>query len=53
LEQRIEQAKARLLDQSGSLSEIALACGFADQSHFTRVFSRIRGVTPGTCAVSD
>lgn len=29
------------------LAEIALACGFADQSHFTRTFSRIVGMTPG------
>ena len=26
---------------------IALACGFADQSHLTRVFTRIVGVSPG------
>ena len=29
-----------------SLSDIALACGFADQSHFTRVFGRIVGSSP-------
>ncbi|MBA2590335.1 MAG: helix-turn-helix transcriptional regulator, partial [Alphaproteobacteria bacterium] len=26
---------------------IAAACGFADQSHFTRAFSRHTGTTPG------
>ena len=30
-----------------SLSDVAGACGFADQSHFTRVFSRIAGISPG------
>jgi hypothetical protein len=29
-----------------SLSDIALACGFANQSHFTRVFGRIVGSSP-------
>ena len=27
---------------------MALECGFSDQSHFTRVFSRIVGTSPGT-----
>jgi len=31
-----------------SLSEVTLACGFSDQSHFTRVFTRLSGTTPGT-----
>ena len=30
-----------------SLSQIALDCGFADQSHFTRHFSRVFHLTPG------
>ncbi|MGE5104438.1 MAG: helix-turn-helix domain-containing protein [Betaproteobacteria bacterium] len=29
------------------LSEVALACGFANQSHFTRVFSAMAGIAPG------
>jgi AraC-like DNA-binding protein len=29
------------------LTEIGLACGFADQSHFTRVFTQLVGVSPG------
>jgi AraC-like DNA-binding protein len=29
------------------LSVVALTCGFSDQSHFTRVFSRIVGTSPG------
>ncbi len=30
-----------------SLADIALICGFADQSHFTRVFSASTGLPPG------
>jgi AraC family transcriptional regulator len=30
-----------------SLLDVALACGFADQSHLTRVFTRMVGVSPG------
>jgi AraC-like DNA-binding protein len=44
---RVEFAKKRLSDNSLALSEIALSCGFSDQSHFTRVFSAWTGVTPG------
>ena len=44
---RVERAKALLSLGSLELAEIAEACGFADQSHFTRVFSRCEGVTPG------
>ncbi|MGQ4827916.1 helix-turn-helix domain-containing protein [Enterococcus faecalis] len=29
------------------LSDIALMCGFGDQSHFTRVFRQIAGTSPG------
>jgi len=44
---RIEVAKAKLRDSRSSLSEVALVCGFADQSHLTRVFTRIVGISPG------
>jgi len=47
MQHRIEQAKNLLPDRKQSLSEIALACGFADQSHFTRVFTRFAGTSPG------
>jgi AraC family transcriptional regulator len=45
--QRIEAAKHRLADATASLAEIALSCGFADQSHFTATFRRVVGVPPG------
>jgi transcriptional regulator GlxA family with amidase domain len=44
---RIEVAKEKLRDSRLSLLEVALACGFADQSHLTRVFTGMVGVSPG------
>jgi AraC-like DNA-binding protein len=29
--------------------DVALACGFADQSHLTRVFTQLAGISPGAC----
>jgi AraC family transcriptional regulator len=44
---RIAYAR-RLLDGSAAtLAEIAIDCGFADQSHFASAFRRTMGVTPG------
>ena len=43
---RVERAKELIRDSGLPLSEVALACGFSDQSHLTRLFSRIEGVTP-------
>jgi hypothetical protein len=43
---RLERAR-RQLAQGASLANAAFACGFADQSHFTRQFRRAYGVTPG------
>jgi AraC family transcriptional regulator len=44
---RVERAKELLLEGSLNLAEIALACGFVDQSHLSRVFTRYEGHTPG------
>jgi len=44
---RIEAAKRRLIGTKASLADIALACGFADQSHFTSTFRKSVGVSPG------
>jgi AraC family transcriptional regulator len=46
--QRVLRAKLLLRDAKLSLTDVAATCGFADQSHFTRVFSRIVGASPGT-----
>ena len=48
LQVRLDKAKSLLAESSVSISRISLDCGFADQSHFTRVFTRVVGVTPFT-----
>jgi AraC family transcriptional regulator len=48
LHQRIERARSLMRDHQTSLTEVALASGFADQHHLARVFRRITGVTPSS-----
>jgi AraC-like DNA-binding protein len=43
---RIERAKNLLADARLSLTEIALACGYASSSHFATSFRRATGMTP-------
>jgi len=43
---RVDAAKDLLSERQLSLKEIAKVCGFVDQSHFTKVFSREVGNTP-------
>ncbi|MBW8722663.1 MAG: AraC family transcriptional regulator [Polaromonas sp.] len=43
---RIERAQAGML-AGQSLAEVAAACGFADQSHFSRRFKGSVGLSPG------
>lgn len=45
---RIDHAKQLMLNTDTPLCEIALDCGFADQSHLCRVFRRFTGQTPAT-----
>jgi AraC family transcriptional regulator len=47
LEQRVDRARQLLSESALPLAEIAIQCGFADQSHFTRVFSARTGLSPG------
>ena len=44
---RLEKARRLLDDSEAGLSEVAQRTGFADQAHFTRLFKREFGVTPG------
>jgi AraC family transcriptional regulator len=44
---RIHSARLLLAAGARSLADVAVAVGFADQSHFTREFKRVLGVTPG------
>jgi AraC family transcriptional regulator len=43
---RVARAARLLLEGDLPLAEIALACGFTDQSHLTHVFRRYKGETP-------
>jgi AraC family transcriptional regulator len=43
---RLSNAAVRLATTDRPLAEIAMEAGFADQSHFTRLFSRHIGLTP-------
>jgi AraC family transcriptional regulator len=44
---RIQFACQRLSESEAQLADVAAASGFADQSHFTRVFKQVTGLTPG------
>ena len=43
--EKMEQAK-ELMNRGWDLIDIALECGYCDQSHFNRVFKRYSGMTP-------
>src|SRR5690606_27321459 len=44
---RIERAQEMMLTTNHSLCQIALECGMCDQSHLTRLFRQLVGMTPG------
>jgi AraC-like DNA-binding protein len=48
---RVQRAKV-MLQQGARISDVAYATGFSDQSHLTRQFKRVCGVTPGSYARS-
>ncbi|MBB4951963.1 AraC-like DNA-binding protein [Agrobacterium vitis] len=47
LRERIAKARMLLVQTDATIFDIAISCGFSDQSHFTRVFSNVVGTTPG------
>lgn len=47
LKYRVDHAKQLMRTRALSLADVASFCGFADQSHFTRVFTALIGVSPG------
>jgi AraC family transcriptional regulator len=50
---RIERSKSILQRRETTIAEVAATLGFSDQSHFTRTFGRLVGVSPGSFARSD
>ncbi|MBQ9071501.1 MAG: PocR ligand-binding domain-containing protein [Clostridia bacterium] len=43
---RLKRSKKMLENDDSTINEIALACGFSDQSYFSKVFSAKYGMTP-------
>ena len=46
IQRRMDAASERLRDGNTPIAEIASACGYCDQSAFSRVFRRTSGLTP-------
>ena len=43
---RYKMASRLLIESSESISEVSYKCGFSDQSHMTREFKKVAGLTP-------
>ncbi|SFB61537.1 AraC-type DNA-binding protein [Rhizobium sp. NFR07] len=52
LVQRRLQLARRMIADGAALTNAALASGFADQSHMTRLFTRTYGISPGLYAAA-
>jgi AraC family transcriptional regulator len=46
-ERRLEMAKAMLARAGGTLTQIALVCGYSSEANFSRAFRSAVGFTPG------
>jgi AraC family transcriptional regulator len=46
-QRRVKFACDRISNSRDPLAEVALAAGFANQSHFARAFKQVTGMTPG------
>jgi AraC family transcriptional regulator len=49
---RIERSISILQNRDTTIAQVAAGLGFSDQSHFTRIFGRLVGVSPGSFARS-
>jgi AraC family transcriptional regulator len=47
MRRRVERAQGLMLATHAPLSQIAADCGLTDQAHFTRMFRRFVGESPG------
>lgn len=47
MRKRVERARDMLLTGGLGLADVAIVCGFVDQSHFSRVFAKFHGLSPG------
>ena len=43
---RVEESKRLLSNTEYSIIDIAVACGFDDQSYFSKVFKKYTGMSP-------
>lgn len=50
---RVDRAKDLLRDPSLRLGDVAMACGYASQSHFSTAFKAATGLAPGRYRQSD
>jgi AraC family transcriptional regulator len=46
MQQRVELSKQLLKQKEGTINDVAIACGFANPSHFAKCFRRYTGVSP-------
>lgn len=46
-DRRLERSRSLLADGQLEIAELALACGFSSQSHFTAAFTKAVGLSPG------
>jgi AraC family transcriptional regulator len=48
MRRRVQRAQGLMLTTAAPLGQIALECGLADQTHFSKLFSRVTGESPAS-----